>query len=261
VKTKLMVGVATLALALVGAAAADTTGDVLTMHPVSHGASSRASWLAQEGRPDSQGQANQALVLEASGTPDTSAAALFRGFEGVRVTDLQSLSYQHRAGSTCTKTDPRWTLFIRGRGAKTYLINLGCAVTPARPTDDPKWIERVFTQAVIRAEIVRQVPGLPAQRDALGGTIGDLALVVDRSKGAVYLDNVAVRTLTATKVWTFAGDNGNGAQGAPADFPADETAMMAAPLAQEALWDEADVLASITPEEQALIDEVVAATG
>lgn len=82
-KTKLMVGVATLALALVGAAAADTTGDVLTMHPVSHGASSRASWLAQEGRPDSQGQANQALVLEASGTPDTSAAALFRGFEGV----------------------------------------------------------------------------------------------------------------------------------------------------------------------------------
>jgi hypothetical protein len=114
---------------------------------------------------------------------------------------------------------------------------------------------------VIRAEIVRQVPGLPAQRDALGGTVGDLALVVDRSKGAVYLDNVAVRTLTATKVWTCAGDNGNGAQGAPADFPADETAMMAAPLAQEALWDEADVLASITPEEQALIDEVVAATG
>jgi hypothetical protein len=150
VKTKLMVGVAMLALALVESAAADTTGDVLTMHPVSHGALSNANWLALEGRPDSQGQANQGFVLEASGTPDTSAAALFRGFEGIRVSDPQSLSYQHRAGSTCTKTDPRWTLFIRGRGAKTYLINLGCAVTPARPTYDPKWIERVFTQAVVR---------------------------------------------------------------------------------------------------------------
>jgi hypothetical protein len=255
-----MVGVATLALALVGAAAADTTGDVLTLNPVSHGAMSNANWQAQEGRPDSQGGANQALVLEAPGTPDTSAAALFRGFEGVRVMDLQSLSYQHRVGSTCTKTDPRWTLFIRGRGAKTYLINLGCAITLARPTDDPNWVERIFAEPLISAEIVRQVKGLPAQRDALNGTIGDLALVVDRSKGAVYLDNIAVRSGTATKVWTFAGDNGNGVPGAPADFTAEEAAMIAGPLADEALWDEADVLASITPDEQALIDEAAAAS-
>lgn len=260
-KTKLVVGVATLALALVGAAAADTTGDVLTMQPVSHGAQSNANWLAQEGRPDSLGVANQAFVLEASGTPDTSAAALFRGFEGVRVMDLQSLSYQHRLRSTCTKTDPRWTLFIRGRGAKTYLINLGCAVTPGHPTDDPEWFERIFTQKVIRDEIVRQVKGLPAQSDALNGTIGDLALVVDRSKGTVYLDNIAVRSRTATKVWTFAGDNGNGGPGPAADFTADEAAMIAAPLPEEALWDEADVLASITPEEQALIDASDAVTG
>ena len=40
----------------------------------------------------------------------------------------------------------------------------------------------------------------------------------------------------------------------------DELASIAAPLAAEALWDEADVLASITPEEQALIDESNAAT-
>jgi hypothetical protein len=253
----LTVGVAALALALVGAAAADT-GDVLMMYPVSHGALTHANWLAQEGRPDSQGSGNQAFVLEAPGSVDTSAAALFRGFEGVPVMQLTSLSYQYRLGSTCTKTDPRWTLFIRGRGAKTYLVNLGCAVTPGHPTDDPRWVERIFTQTVIRAEIMRQVRGVPAQRDALAGTIGDLALVVDRSKGAVYLDNITVRTSTLGKVWTYAGDNGNGVSGTPPDFSAEEAAMIAAPLPDEALWDEADVMASITPEEQALIDEAAA---
>jgi hypothetical protein len=58
------------------------------------------------------------------------------------------------------------------------------------------------------------------------------------------------------KVWTYGGDNGTGVPGGPADFSADESALLAAPLADEAaLWDEADILASITPEEQALIDE------
>src|SRR3954452_729331 len=79
----LMTGVAAFALAIAAAAGADTTGDVLTLNPVSHGAQTQASWRAQEGRPDSQGSAIQALVLQAPGTADTSAAALFRGFEGV----------------------------------------------------------------------------------------------------------------------------------------------------------------------------------
>ena len=252
---KLIVGVAAFALMLVGVAAADTTGSVLTMNPVSHGAMTHANWQAQEGRPDSQGLADQALVLEAPGTVDTSAAALFRGFEGVRVADLVSLSYQYRLGSTCTKTDPRWTLFIRGRGAKTYLIDIGCALSPGRPTDDPRWVERISNRATIKAEVVRQVKGLPAQNDALQGTIADLALVVDRSKGAVYLDNIGVSSRTVAKVWTFAGDNGNGSPGGPADFSADEAALLSAPLPDEALWDEADVLASITPDEQAMIDQ------
>src|SRR3954465_11094786 len=157
-KTKLAMGLAALALVFAGVAAADTTGTALTLNPVSHGAQSHANWQAQQGRPDSQGAANQALVLEAPGTPDTSAAGLFRGLDGLRVRDLQSLSYQHRVSGTCSKTDPRWTLFVHGKGARTYLINLGCGVTPARPTDDPKWIERVFSQSLIQAEVVRQVP-------------------------------------------------------------------------------------------------------
>jgi len=250
-----MAGVAALALAIATSAAADTAGTVLTLQPVSHGAQTRASWQAQEGRQDSQGSASQALVLDAPGTPDTSAAALVRGIAGVRVRDLNSLSYQHRVPATCSKTDPRWTLFVKGRGAKRYLINLGCGVTPARPTDDPSWIERVFSHALIQSEIVRQV-AKPLVSDALAGTVEQLALVVDRTKGAAYLDNISVRTRTLSKVWTYAGDNGNGG---PADFSADELTMLAAPLAGEALWDEADVLASITPDEQALIDEADAA--
>ena len=253
-----MAGVAALALAIAATAAADTTGTVLTLQPVSHGAQTQASWQAQQGRTDSQGNADQALVLEAPGTPDTSGAALVRGLDGVRVRDLQSLSYQHRVPATCSKTDPRWTVFIKGRGAKTYLINLGCGVTPARPTDDPHWIERVFSQSLIQAEIIRQAPRGSAS-DALAGTIEQLALVVDRTKGAAYLDNISVRARTVRKVWTYAGDNGAGIPGAPADFSADELTLLAAPLADEALWDEADVLASITPEEQALIDEANAA--
>ena len=250
-----MAGLAALALAIAASAAADTT--VLTLQPMSHGAQTNASWQAQEGRQDSQGSANQALVLQAPGTPDTSAAALVRGLEGVRVRDLDSLSYQHRVPATCSKTDPRWTLFVKGRGAKTYLINLGCAVTPARPTGDPSWIERVFSHGLIQAEITRQV-AKPLVSDALAGTVEQLALVVDRTKGAAYLDNITVRARTLSRVWTYAGDNGNGS-GGPADFSADELTMLAAPLADEALWDEADVLASITPEEQALIDEANAA--
>jgi hypothetical protein len=253
-KTKVLIGAAALALVCAGVAVAETTGTVLTLYPVSHGAQSHANWQAQEGRPDSQGSANQAFVLEAPGTPDTSAAGLFRGFEGMRVRDVKSLAYEHRVPGTCTKTDPRWTLFIRGRGAKTYLVNLGCAVTPARPTDDPRWVQRVFGEPLIKAEIVRQVPR-PLLNDALNGTIEQLALVVDRSKGPAYLDNIAVHARTADKVWTYAGDNANGVPGGRVDFTADEQSMLAAPLPAEALWDEADVLASITPEEQAQIDE------
>ena len=136
---------------------------------------------------------------------------------------------------------------------------VGCAVTPGRPTDDPHWIQRVFTQPVIQAETVRQL-GTKFASDALNGTVTDLALVVDRSKGAAYLDNILVRSRAATKRWTCAADNGNGVPGGPSDFTADETAMVAAPLVDEALWDEGDVLASITPEEQALIDDSNAAT-
>ena len=249
-KGKLTAAAAGLALVFVGVAAAATTGSVLTLYPVGGGQSTYAAWKAQEGRADSQGTANQALYLQnLTGAPDTAAAAIVKGFEGTPVRFLTTIGYEHRVKSTCTKTDPRWTLFIRGKSGKRYLVTLGCAITPARPTGDPNWIGRVFTQPLIRAEVLKQEGS-----DAFAGTVDGLAFVMDRSNGEVFADNIEVASRTASKTWTFAGDNGNAAPGSPS-FSAEDQALLAAPIPGVALLDEADLMASLTPEEQAVIAE------
>ena len=146
------------ALALVGVATAATNGDTLTLAPAGDGEGTYAGWKAQEGRADSLGSANQALYLQnLTVAGDTSAAAIVKGFEGTPVRELTSIGYEYRVkGSKCTKTDPRWTLFIRGKSGHRYIASLGCAVTPARPTGDPAWVGRVFTQPLIRAEVLKR---------------------------------------------------------------------------------------------------------
>lgn len=248
---KLTAAAAALALVLVGVAAAATSGNVLTLAPAGGDLNTYATWKAQEGRADSQGSANQALYLQnLTDAPDTAAAAIVKGFEGTPVRNLVSIGYEYRVkGSTCTKTDARWTLFIRGKSGHRYVASLGCAVTPARPTGDPAWIGRLFTQPLIRAEVLKQEGS-----DAFAGTIDGLAFVMDRSNGEVYADNLEVTSRAASKTWTFAGDNGNGTPGAPT-FSAEDQALLAAPIADAALLDEADLMASLTPEEQAVIAE------
>jgi hypothetical protein len=247
---KYLAGAAALASAFVlaGVAAADTTGDVLTLYPVGGGQDTYAAWKAQEGRPDSQGTSNQALYLQhLSNAP---AAAHVQGLEGTNVTLLVSLSYEYRVPGLCTKTDPRWTLFIRGKSGKEYVVNLGCALTPGQPTDDPHWIRRTFTQPVIRAEILRQT----GKTDALAGKIDGLALVVDRSQGSVFLDNVRVVSKIAQKTWTCGGDNGNGVPGAPPPaFTAEQSALLAQPIPADSQFDEDVVVPSLTADEQAAI--------
>jgi hypothetical protein len=249
---KYLAGAAALASAFVlaGVAAADTTGDVLTLYPVGGGQDTYAAWKAQEGRPDSQGTGNQALYFQKLTAPSNApAAAHVRGLEGTEVTLLSSLAYEHRVPGTCTRTDPRWTLFIRGKSGREYLVNLGCALTPARPTDDPRWIQRLFTQAVLRAEILRQT----RTTDALAGRIDGLALVMDRSQGSVFLDNVRVVSKIAQKVWTYGGDNGNGVPGTPPTFSAEQTALMAGPIPEDSQFDEDVLMPSLTADEQAAI--------
>jgi hypothetical protein len=249
---KYLAGAAALASAFVlaGVAAADTTGDVLTLYPVGGGQDTYAAWKAQEGRPDSQGTANQALYLQRlTNTANTPAAAHVRGLQGTPVTTLLSLSYEHRVPGLCTKTDPRWTLFIRGKSGKQYVVNLGCALTPGRPTDDPHWVQRLFDTALIRAEILRQSKGT----DALAGKIDGLALVIDRATGSVDLDNVSVRSKIATKTWTYAGDNGTVVPSSPPAFTAEQTALMAAPIPDDSQFDEDVLMPSLTADEQAAI--------
>jgi hypothetical protein len=60
---------------------------------------------------------------------------------------------------------------------------------------------------------------------------------------------------TGSKVWTFAGDNGNGIPGGPpADFSADEDALLAQPIAaDDPQFDEDVLMPSLTADEQAAI--------
>jgi hypothetical protein len=230
---KLTAVAAALALVLVGVAAAETTGDVLTLYPAGGGQGTYAAWKAQEGRPDTQGMGNQALYLQnLTGVPDTAAAAVVRGFEGTPVRFLVSIGYEHRVGSTCTKTDPRWTLFIRGKSGMRYLVTLGCAITPARPTGDPSWVGRLYTQPLIRAEVLKQ-----GGSDAFAGTIDGLAFVMDRANGEMFADNVEVASRFASKTWTFAGDNGNGVPDASPSFSDEDRALLAADIPDVALLD------------------------
>jgi hypothetical protein len=250
-RTKWAAAAAALALVVGGAAAAATSGDLLTLYPTGGGEHTYAAWKANEGRPDSSGSANHALYLQnLTDAPDTAAAAHVRGFEGTEVRFLVSIGYEHRRDSTCTATDPRWTLFVRGRSGKRYLVSLGCRITPPRPTDHPAWIGRVYTQPLIRAEVLSQ-----AGSDAFTGTIEGLAFVLDRSRGDVWADNLSVRSRFASKTWTFAGDNGNGIPGAPPEFSDEDRALLAAEIPPVALLDEAELMASLSPEQQATIAE------
>jgi hypothetical protein len=250
------------ACALIGAAAAaaDTIGAQLTLYPASQGQQTQASWTAQEGEPDRTGEANQAVLLERDTTEaGTSAAAHIRGLEGVPVNFLVSLSFDYRvADGVCNVTDPRWALFIQGKSGRHYLINLGCATMSPAAAQSPGWLRRRALQPFIRAAIMMQ--NRKFFTDIINGNLEGLSLVFDRSVGHVFVDDVIVRARgLPSGIWTYAGDNGNGLPASP-DFTADELAMIAASLPDEALWDEADVLASITPEEQAMIDEANAAT-
>jgi hypothetical protein len=246
---KYLAGAAALAsvFVLAGVAAANTTGDVLTLYPVGGGQDTYAAWKAQEGRPDSQGTANQALYFQRRSSAPAAAHVL--GLEGAPVTALVSLSYEHRVPGLCAKSDPRWTLFVRGKSGKEYLVNLGCALTPGQPTDDPHWVRRFFSAAVIRAEVLRQSKGT----DALAGTIDGLALVVDRTAGSVDVDNVSVRSKTASKTWTYAGDNGNAVPSSSPTFTAEQSALMAAPIPDDSQFDEDVLMPSLTADEQAAI--------
>jgi len=239
------------AFALAGTAGA--TDDGLWLFPASHGSGTIAAWRAQQGEADVQGTANQAILLEKdTAAADTSAAAHVVGLEGLRVTLLASLSYDYRVkDGVCTLTDPRWALFVTGQSGRQYEVNLGCRSSLTTSGAEPGWLRKTATQAFIRAQVLRKGGG-----DALNGQVAGLALVFDHAVGHVYVDNIRVQAKGPGNVWTYGGDNGgtNPPGGGSPSFSADQTALLAAPLSVDEQLSSDDLLASLTPDESALVN-------
>ena len=235
------------------AGTAGATDDGLWLFPASHGSATIAAWQAQQGETDVQGSAKQAILLEKdTATEDTSAAAHVVGLEGLPVPLLASLSYDYRVkDGVCTVTDPRWALFITGQSGRHYEVNLGCKTSLTSSGAESGWLRKTSTQALIRAEVLRK-----GRNDALNGQVAGLALVFDHAVGHVYVDNIRVQAKGPGNIWTYAGDNGgtNPPGGGAPSFSADQVALLAAPLSGDEQLTADELLASLTPEEQALVD-------
>jgi len=231
------------ALAFPGSALADP----VTLHPVGHGQDSHASWRAQQGLRDDRGDANQALYLENSQRRETHAAAHVEGLEGLRADLLTGLQYLHRRDSVCNVIAPRWAIFVRGRSGREYVANLGCATSPPGAAP-PGWVRRFWAQPVIRTAILRA-----GGTDAFRGTITGLALVLDRSVGVAWIDNVVVQSRFDQALWTYAGDNGAPTRLNP--FTATQLLLLGAEPTDWELLTTEELLATLTEEERALVNE------
>ena len=206
-----VLAVAVPAVALAGA---------LTLHPSGFGPKTYASWKANEGQPDSQGAASEALYFQKGVPTSTFAAALafVRGLEGEPVTSLTGsslmtgLSWEHRNDGHCGAGAPRWSFGITGASGQRHTIFLGCAAALHTPSLTPGWTRDSYPGPAIEAQVLAQ-----GGADALAWTIRGLAIVFDEgtdtpgrglitTPGRVFLDNITVNT----EVWTSAADNGSG---------------------------------------------------
>jgi hypothetical protein len=189
-----------------------------TLHPSGFGPHSYASWKAQEGQADSNGNKFQALYMQKMTTTPTVAAGvvLIKGVEGLPVDQLTGLAWNHREDGHCGAGAPRWNVGISGQSQPVFL---GC-------------------NAAMHSELGPQGPSghgwcmdtqpLAALTPFNGETITYLAIVFDEgndtpnpppagcvqeqvtNSGFVYLDNIDVEINGVDHVWTSATDNGNG---------------------------------------------------
>jgi len=221
----------------------------LKLHPVGQGRYTHASWVGRIGEADDTGAANQAFLLANGQTDANGSAAIIRGVQDVPVRYVTSLAYEYRKDGRCSKTDPRWTLFVQGKSGKHYVVNVGCAVSAASPGATPGWIRRAATQAFIRMEVLRK-----GGSDAFAGTLTGLALAYDQTVGSILVDNITVATRFGSRTWTSAADNGNDPVASDA-FTDEQLAFLAQPLSIDELTYVDDLLATATTEEAAAIQE------
>lgn len=224
--------VAAFALVLAGGAAA---GSSYTLHPAGFGAKSYASWKAQQGTPDSSGNANQALYFQKMTSTTTNAAgvAVINGLEGLSADELTGLSWLHREDGHCGAGAPRWDIGLQDSSGHHYTVFLGCNAAQHTETGVTTngfgWCKD--DQGSPAGAIQSQTGQDPAEL-----TVTGLAIVFDEgndipnpppagcaqdqlSGGFVYLDDIDVQVNGVDHCWTSASDNGN-ASASACDPPA-----------------------------------------
>jgi hypothetical protein len=221
----------------------------LKLHPVAQGGFNRASWVGQIGQADDTGGSAQGFMLTNDDVDANGSAAIVRGVEGVPVRYVSSLAYEYRKDGRCSKTDPRWTLFIAGKKGMHYVVNLGCAVSAPSPGATPGWIRRTASESFIRMEVLRK-----GGTDAFSGTLTGLALAFDQTVGYTIVDKIAVSTRLGRQTWTCAADNGNDPVASDA-LTSEQLGLLAQPFSTDELTYVDDLLASATADEWAAIQD------
>ena len=224
--------VAALALVFAGGA---TAGSSYTLHPAGFGTMSYSSWKAQQGTPDDQGNAHQALYFQKMTSTTTVAAgvAVIEGLEGLPAGDLTGLSWWHREDGHCGAGAPRWNIGVQDGSGHHYTVFLGCNAAQHSETS-------VTTNGFGWCKDTQPSPSSAIQAqtgvDPSNLTITSLAIVFDEGNdtpnpppagcaqqsmtgGFVYLDNIDVQVNGMDHCWTNASDNGN-APAAACDPPA-----------------------------------------
>ncbi len=208
---KVVVSVAMVALLSLSMVSMVFAAGGLKLHPSGFGEQSYAAWKAKEGLPDSSGKANHALYLQKMTETSTFAAAvaMIDGVEGMPVSALTGLEWEHRNDGHCGAGAPRWNVGVTGSSGTDYTLFLGCAAAVHSPGSGTNWTRDTYAGPAIVAVGGSNAGLTPAQQaDAAAGTVRYLAIVfdegTDQGQGYVYLDNIKVNN----QVWTGPQDNG-----------------------------------------------------
>lgn len=216
----LLVGIAFPVIAVAG---------TYTLHPAGFGPNSYAAWKAQEGLDDpGTGLPQQALYFQKFTDTTTNAAgvAVFKGFAGITVSDIDSLQWKHRDDGWCGAGAPRWNIVSQDTSGTKYIIFVGCAAQAHSPggasinksgphtwTTDTQPTPGVLECRLLGAPYTYFAPGYCA-----GFTLTQLAIVFDEGTtlygaplgpGYTFLDDITVTTNGTSHVWHSASDNGN----------------------------------------------------
>jgi len=180
----------------------------LQLHPSGFGEDSYAAWRAHEGQQDSRGQADMALYFQKMTTTATEAAGVaeIKGFEGMPLSAITGLSWEHRVDGWCGAGAPRWTFIVSDNSGDRGVIHLGCAAALHSPGTSPfGWIKDSYPG--VSPSLIQP---LSESFNALEARISSLLIIFDEgtdvplNPGYVYLDNITVNG----KVFTSPADNG-----------------------------------------------------